>query len=648
MPAASTDLPVDPFADSPEPSHEPAWPSWMTTAGAAMLHPRTIRALLGTGGGLVIAGGLVWLVSLGVFDDPRVLAASLVGGCCSLLALGWFLATQTHYRMAGLAAAGLACVALPLNLWLLHAQQLVTITGGLWAWAAGCAALQAATVWLLRDRRFLLAVQGGIALTAVLALGQMQRLDEPLWLAGTLAALGVMSVEGFRLFPQSRKDDGGPTEWVEDEPFARDPFAVPLLWGGGALLAGAAAFAGLAEIARHGVAFMPQFPFETGSSRLIAAAIWAAIANGFVSLDILGRAVRTQRDVAKGVVRDEGLFGLWAAVPVLAAGAGAAAVWNALEHFGLPDAWDTAVFAACGVGLLALARRAGVGVVTVDRGFGDDAEARGPGATALRSGTVVLAGAQIVSSLRVGGVLFGEPVWQDFGAAATVTALGLLGASLHPIGWAKTLHRVLCAITGGLALLELNALLNVPLGRKLEAGALAIGAFLLAVAHSGRLREHVRLSAGPEKEFLTPAERRQRTEEHGFVTVGLWFGTLFTLLPAAAAVFVMRAQGEPWAWDGLGLVAVSSALLILGLSARTMAPALGGSIGLAGAAALIVASVVQRAEVTLGVGLTAGGATLFAVGLLLAVLRDRLSARLATLPQRFADREGVFAVLDWR
>ncbi|WP_171190061.1 hypothetical protein, partial [Alienimonas chondri] len=355
---------------APDSQHEPAWPSWMTTAGAALLHPRTIRALLGTGGGLVIAGGLVWLVSLGAFDDPRVLAASLIGGCCALLVLGWGLATRTRYRMAGLAAAGLACVTLPLNLWLLEAQNLVTITGGLWAWAAGCAALQAATVWLLRDRRFLLAVQGGVTLTAVLALGQMHRLDEPLWVAGTLAVLGVLSVEGFRLFPKRMKDDGGPEPLQEEQPFAQDPFAVPLLWGGAALLTGAAAFAGLAEIARNGVVFLPPFSLETGGSRLIAAAIWVAIANGLVSLDSLAASVRRRRDARTGVVRDEGLFGLWSVVPVLAAGAGAAAVWNLLEHFGIPDRWDAAVFAGCGVGLLALARQTGVGVIAVDRGVG--------------------------------------------------------------------------------------------------------------------------------------------------------------------------------------------------------------------------------------------------------------------------------------
>ncbi|WP_145358392.1 hypothetical protein [Alienimonas californiensis] len=627
--------------------HEPAWPSWMTTLGAWALHPRTIRALLGTGGGLVIAGGLVWLVSLGVFDDPRVLASSLIGGCCALLFLGWGLATRTRYRMAGLAAAGLACVTLPLNLWLLHAQHLVEITGGLWAWAAGCAALQAATVWLLKDRRFLLAVQGGVTLTALLALGQGRRLDEPLWIAGTLAVLGVLSVEGVRLFPRGKEDDGGPKASDEAAPFARDPFAVPLLWGGAALLTGAAAFAALAEVARNGVVFLPRLPLETAAPRLIAAAIWTAIANGLVSLDALAADVRRRRDRRAGVTRDEGLFGWWSVIPVLAAGAGAAAVWNMLEYLGLPDRWDAAVYAACGVGLLAAARAAGVGVIAVDRGAGAGDEARGPGATALRCGAVVLAGAELFAVSKGVGALFNGPLWADAGGLAAVAGLGLLGGSLNPVPWAKTLHRTLAAVALGLAALAANQLLNVPLGRKLEAVAVALGAAMLAGAHAGRVREHVR-DGQPDEPFVTDAIRRMRDEERGVVTVGLWFGTLFVLLPTAAAVFVTKANGDAWAPDALALVAAASSLLIVGLSARTLAPALGGSLGLAGAATLIVWSVVHRAEVTLGVGLTAGGATLFVLGLILSVLRDRLSARLASLPRRFAEREGLFAVLDWR
>ena len=418
--------------------------------------------------------------------------------------------------------------------------------------------MQVATVWLLRDRRFLLAMQAGVTLTALLALGQFGRLDAPLWVAGTLAALGLMSVEGFRLFPAPKRERrrAGRTQ-IPRSPFARDPFAVPLLWGGAGLLAGAAGFAGLAELARHAADWFPRLrlDLEPAGSRLIAAAVWVAVANGLVSLDRLAARVRDRADRAAGATRDEGLFGVWSVVPAVAAGAGAAAVWNVLEHFGAPDAWDAAVFALCGVGLLGLARRAGVGVKTVDRGWGAAAETRGPGATAFRCGTVVLLGAELWGLLRGTGALLIGPEWLDAGPLVAVAGLGWLGGELTPPAGLKTLHRSAAAGCGALAALVANALLDVPLARKIEAASLALGSALLAAAHAGRVWE-----AGGE----VPADDRRAEEERATVTIGLWFGTLFVLLPAAAAVFVARVRDQPWAADGLVLAASSAALLIVG------------------------------------------------------------------------------------
>ena len=485
----------------------PAVPAWLGNLGAALLSPRTIRALLATGGGLTVAGGLVWLVSLGVFEDPRVLAASLIGGCCAVLAAGWVLATRTRHRTAGLAAAGLACAALPLNLWLLHAQGLSTVGGGLWAWAAGCAGLQTATVYLLRDRRFLLAVQGGAAATALLLLGQFGRLDEPILVAATLAGLGLAAVAAVRLFPLAVGSEEAGGEEKDDVQFDRDDFAAPLLWGGGGLLALAGVAAGAAEAARHAGPLAWLFPPEPegwAASRLVAAGVWVAIANGFVTLDRLYHVSRGRRDARAGRTRDDGLLGWAAAVPALAAAAGSAAVWNVSEHLGVPDRWDAAVFAACGVGLLALARRAGVGVVRADRGFGEAEEARGPGAAALRAGTAVLLGAGALAVWRGGAALLAGPAWADAAGVAAAALLGWAGAGLHPVAWCRSAHRALAAVAAGLAGLAANQLLDVPLPRKLEAAALLAGAGLLTAAHRGRVRE-----AGGGKRGQTEAAARR-------------------------------------------------------------------------------------------------------------------------------------------
>jgi hypothetical protein len=58
----------------------------------------------------------------------------------------------------------------------------------------------------------------------------------------------------------------------------------------------------------------------------------------------------------------------------------------------------------------------------------------------------------------------------------------------------------------------------------------------------------------------------------------------------------------------------------------------------------LIVSLLYQPQVAIGIYLVAGGAVVFLLGLLLAVYRDRLVA----LPQRIANREGVFRVIGWR
>src|SRR6185503_5721339 len=67
----------------------------------ALLDPRSIQWMLMIGGGLCVLGLIVWLVSLGVFEDPRVLALVLGAGTLAILGAGWFVALRTRFRVAG-------------------------------------------------------------------------------------------------------------------------------------------------------------------------------------------------------------------------------------------------------------------------------------------------------------------------------------------------------------------------------------------------------------------------------------------------------------------------------------------------------------------------------------------------------------------
>ena len=67
----------------------------------ALLDPRSIQWMLMIGGGLCVLGSIVWLVSKGVFENPRVLAVALGTGTLAILGAGWFVALRTKYRIAG-------------------------------------------------------------------------------------------------------------------------------------------------------------------------------------------------------------------------------------------------------------------------------------------------------------------------------------------------------------------------------------------------------------------------------------------------------------------------------------------------------------------------------------------------------------------
>jgi len=136
-----------------------------------LLDPRSIQWMLMIGGGLSVLGLLIYLVSIGLFDNPIYAATALGLGSIALLASGWGVVIRTHYRTAGQALTFLACVILPLNLWFYDAQGLLLVENNLWLAGLACCTLYVATVYVLRDPMFLYAVEAGITLTVMLFLG---------------------------------------------------------------------------------------------------------------------------------------------------------------------------------------------------------------------------------------------------------------------------------------------------------------------------------------------------------------------------------------------------------------------------------------------------------------------------------------------
>lgn len=194
----------------------------------ALIDPRSIQWMLMIGGGLCVLGLVVWLISLGVFKDPHILAIALGVGTLAVLGAGWFFTLRTRFRIAGQALTFLGCVVAPLNLWFYHAQNLVTVDGHLWVGGVVCCLLYAATVVVLRDPAFMYAFEAGVTLTTLLLLADMGKITDATWLSVFFMALGLISIHSERMFSPA-----------DDSEFPRRRFGLPLFWSGHAQIAAA-------------------------------------------------------------------------------------------------------------------------------------------------------------------------------------------------------------------------------------------------------------------------------------------------------------------------------------------------------------------------------------------------------------------------
>jgi len=138
VPDAATNTPETEVEDGPVSTNAAAEPPMLLRM---LLNPKTIERLLIFGGSLSVLGLIAWLISLGVFDDPRILAVALGVGTLALLSGGWGVSLRTQHRLAGQALTFLACVVAPLNLWFYDAQGLLTVDGHLWVGALICSLL---------------------------------------------------------------------------------------------------------------------------------------------------------------------------------------------------------------------------------------------------------------------------------------------------------------------------------------------------------------------------------------------------------------------------------------------------------------------------------------------------------------------------
>jgi hypothetical protein len=219
-------MPVVEFLDPPP---VPATPSpaapWAPRMMAALLDPRSLQWMMMLGGGLMVLGLIVWLVSQGIFENTLVVAGTLTAGSLLVHAAGCFVTLRTRFKLAGQALTFLGCILIPLNLWFYHSHGLMTLDGQLWLGGVVCCAIYVATVLLLKDPLFMYAVEGGITLTVVLILANQGFAADAAWLSLVFMGLALVSIHLERAFP------------IEGEPFTRRRFGLPIFWSGHVQLA---------------------------------------------------------------------------------------------------------------------------------------------------------------------------------------------------------------------------------------------------------------------------------------------------------------------------------------------------------------------------------------------------------------------------
>jgi hypothetical protein len=252
----------------------------------ALIDPRSIQWMLMIGGGLCVLGLIIWLISLGVFKDPRILAITLGVGTLAILGAGWFLTLRTRYRIAGQALTFLGCVVAPLNLWFYHAQNLITVQGHLWVGGVVCCLLYAATVVMLRDPVFMYAIEAGATLTTLLLLADMGKITDTTWLSLFFMALGIISIHCERMFSPA-----------DDSEFPRRRFGLPLFWSGHVqvaasllILLGSQLLSWMAEPARQlfGISWAGNLLTD---NYLLATGVWLAGMYVYLYSDIVVRKI---------------------------------------------------------------------------------------------------------------------------------------------------------------------------------------------------------------------------------------------------------------------------------------------------------------------------------------------------------------------
>ncbi|UUO07985.1 hypothetical protein M4951_06625 [Blastopirellula sp. J2-11] len=196
------------------------------------LDPKTLQYLMALGGGLLMIGLVIWLATIGFFDDPLTVALLLGAGNLAILLSGFGLIRWSKYQTAGRGVALLSCLLMPLHLWFYDAQGLIVLDQGghLWIPALVICLLYVVMARQVRDAIFVYVVVGGATLTGMLILADQNvaQFWQGAAAATLLMGIAAVAIHAERAFPCSEGD------------FSRDKFGRASFRAGHVVLLGAA------------------------------------------------------------------------------------------------------------------------------------------------------------------------------------------------------------------------------------------------------------------------------------------------------------------------------------------------------------------------------------------------------------------------
>ena len=317
-----------------------------------------------------------------------------------------------------------------------------------------------------------------------------------------------------------------------------------------------------------------------------------------------------------------------------ATAAACAALWQLLGYLAVPGAYHTMMYAALGVGFLAIARSLGLEQVPVYRSTGAQVTAtRGRGLPAYQTGNAIVIIALLAAFLQgLQGLMEmdgQQTEWRNvFALVLTAIASGA-AACLVPRGAWRRIYTVTTIGLAGVLFLTLNLLVNMNGWQKLEIFCVVVGLLLIGISYVGRFREATR-------------------EENEMVTFGLWLGSILATMPLLiAAVYYRVGDSQLSMMDEIAILCVTIVMLVTGYSWQIKSTTFFGGFTLVLYLVIFLVSLGwQRLEEewVVGVFLAVGGGLVFTCGIALSIYRERL----LELPERIAKREGIFRIIAWR